>query len=153
MKNNKNFTVEVDEAYKEKETISGGGRGALWMNYGGAVCCTVCEENCHYPCTLAWYAKHCEVMKDGRCTSCYRKCPVSDHVKEQWIYVSKTRKVQKTFKDMKKKYEENKTESENKSSLLENLKKEREELQNNKDQLLEDSFNHVVTLEQIALKH
>ncbi|KAE8285532.1 hypothetical protein D5F01_LYC16990 [Larimichthys crocea] len=153
MKNNKKFTVEVDEVYKEKETVSGGRRWwALWMNYEGAVCCTVCEENCHYPgCTLAWYPEHCEVMKGGRCTSCKGKCAATAHVKEEWIYVNKTRKVQKTLEDVKKKYEENKAESENKSSLLEKLEKEVEELQKEKDQWLEESFNHVVRLEQIAL--
>ncbi|XP_027137603.1 uncharacterized protein LOC104936320 isoform X2 [Larimichthys crocea] len=153
MKNNKKFTVEVDEVYKEKETVSGGRRWwALWMNYEGAVCCTVCEENCHYPgCTLAWYAEHCEVMKGGRCTSCKGKCAATAHVKEEWIYVNKTRKVQKTLEDVKKKYEENKAESENKSSLLEKLEKEVEELQKEKDQWLEESFNHVVRLEEIAL--
>ncbi|XP_044029486.1 septin-2-like [Siniperca chuatsi] len=53
MKNNEKFTVEVEEVYKEKETIDGGMWGLLF--YEGAVCCKVCEENCHYPgCTMAW---------------------------------------------------------------------------------------------------
>uniref|UniRef100_A0A3Q0TET1 Septin-type G domain-containing protein n=1 Tax=Amphilophus citrinellus TaxID=61819 RepID=A0A3Q0TET1_AMPCI len=75
MKKNEEFTVEVDEVYKEKETIHGG----MWLFwYGGATCCTVCEENCHYPgCTLTWKPEDCEVMEDGRCTSCTRKCPAS----------------------------------------------------------------------------
>uniref|UniRef100_A0A3Q2E745 AAA+ ATPase domain-containing protein n=2 Tax=Cyprinodon variegatus TaxID=28743 RepID=A0A3Q2E745_CYPVA len=85
MKNNENFTIEVDEAYIDKEPISGGMRGLVF--YEAAVCCTRCEENCHYPgCTMAWYPQHCEVMKEGRCTVCTRKCPASDHVKEKWKY-------------------------------------------------------------------
>ncbi|XP_051268025.1 uncharacterized protein LOC127370206 isoform X19 [Dicentrarchus labrax] len=150
MKNNEKFTVEVDEVYKDKEPIDGG----MWWKvfYEGAVCCTVCEENCHYPgCTVAWKPGQCEVMKGGLCTSCTRKCPVSDHVKEKWIYVNKIRKVQKTLKDVKEKYEKNKTERESMLSLLENLKKKTEELQKDKDQWLEESFQHVVKLEQIAL--
>ncbi|XP_027137601.1 uncharacterized protein LOC104936320 isoform X1 [Larimichthys crocea] len=150
MKNNKKFTVKVDEVYKGKKTISVVRWWWVWF-YKEAVCCPVCEENCHYPCTLAWYVEHCEVMKGGRCTSCKRKCAASDHVKEKWIYVNKTRKVQKTLEDVKKKYEENKAERENKSSLLEKLEKEVEELQKEKDQWLEESFNHVVRLEEIAL--
>ncbi|XP_051269398.1 uncharacterized protein LOC127370934 [Dicentrarchus labrax] len=150
MKNNEKFTVEVDEVYKDKQLIDGGMWGLVF--YEGAVCCTVCEENCHYPgCTMAWYPKHCEVMKDGHCTVCTRKCPVSAHVKEKWIYVNKTRKVQKTFEELKEKYEKNKTESESSLSLLEILQKETEELQKDKDQLLEESFQYVVRLEQIAL--
>ncbi|XP_038160692.1 uncharacterized protein LOC119796268 [Cyprinodon tularosa] len=52
MKENENFTIEVDEVYKEKEPIHGG----MWLLvfYEGAVTCSVCEENCHYPgCTIA----------------------------------------------------------------------------------------------------
>ncbi|XP_045898657.1 uncharacterized protein LOC123966567, partial [Micropterus dolomieu] len=149
-KRNEKFTVEVDEVYKEKEDISGGMWGLVF--YEGAVCCTVCEENCHYPgCTLAWYPEHCQVMKGGRCTSCTRKCPVSDHVKEKWIYVTKTRKVQKTLKDVKEKYERGKAGCEETTSLLETLEKKMEELQKEKDQMLEKSFKHVVRLDQIAL--
>ncbi|XP_022624064.1 uncharacterized protein LOC111238706 [Seriola dumerili] len=150
MKKNKDFTVEVDEVYKGKETISG---GMWWLFfYEGAVTCKVCEENCHYPgCRMAWSPGLCEVMKGGRCTVCTKKCPASDHVKENWIYDNKTRKVQRTLQDMKDKYEENKAESEKKSSLLENLEKEMKELTDNKDQFLEESYQHVVRLEQIAL--
>ncbi|XP_038590415.1 septin-2A-like [Micropterus salmoides] len=150
MKRNEEFTVEVDEVYKEKERIKGGMWGLVF--YEGAVCCTVCEENCHYPgCTLAWYPEHCEVMKDGRCTSCTRKCPVSDHVKEKWIYVNKTRKVQKTLQDVKEKYERGKAGCEETTSLLGTLEKQMEKLQKEKDQMLEKSFKHVVRLDQIAL--
>ncbi|XP_073334348.1 uncharacterized protein [Pagrus major] len=152
MKNDEKFTVEVNEVYKEKETISAGRWGFGWF-YKGATCCTVCEENCHHPgCTVAPSPKHCEVMKDGRCTSCTGKCPVSDHVKGDKIYVTKTRKVEKTLKDVKEKYEKNKAKHENKLSLLEILEKEMKELEKERDQLLEESFQLVVNLEKIALK-
>ncbi|XP_018545322.1 uncharacterized protein LOC108892317 [Lates calcarifer] len=148
MKKNEEFTVEFEEVYKDKEPISGGG----WLFYEGAVTCKVCEENCHYPgCTKAWYPEHCEVIKGGHCTVCTRKCPVSDHVKEQKIYVNKTRRVQKTVKEMKEKYEKNKAECEKKSSLLENLEKEMKDLTAEKTRWLEESYQHVVSLEQIAL--
>ncbi|XP_038590428.1 uncharacterized protein LOC119914954 [Micropterus salmoides] len=145
MKRNEEFTVEVDEIYKVKERIKRKG-----LLFKGAVCCTVCEENCHYSCTHMGL-KHCEVMKDGRCTSCTRKCPVSDHVKEKWIYVTKTRKVQKTQQDVKEKYERGKAGCEETTSLLETLEKQMEKLQKEKDQMLEKSFKHVVRLDQIAL--
>ncbi|XP_051234486.1 septin-2-like [Dicentrarchus labrax] len=102
-KKNEKFTVEVDEVYKVKEPIDGWWWGLMF--YEAAVCCKVCEENCHYPgCTVAWSPGQCEVMKDGRCTVCTRKCPVSDHVKDRWIYVTKTRKVQQTQREVKEKY-------------------------------------------------
>ncbi|XP_039471247.1 uncharacterized protein LOC120441192 [Oreochromis aureus] len=151
MKKNQEFTVEFDEVYKDKEPIDGGMRWFLF--YQGAVCCTQCEETCHYPgCTMAWKPEHCEVMEGGCCTVCTNKCPASDHVKEKWIYIPKTRKVQKTVEEMKAKYDENKSESEKKLSLLENLEKEMNQLTAEKSEFLDESYQHVVRLEQIALK-
>ncbi|KAL7376902.1 hypothetical protein ABVT39_018091 [Epinephelus coioides] len=168
IKNNKEFTVEVDEVYKVKEPVSEWRVWALGLNYGGAVCCTVCKETCHYPCTLALYPKHCMVMKKKctvckgecsvsdhekklYCTVCTGKCPVSDHVKVTWKYVSKTRKVQMTKQDMKEKYEKGKAGCEESTSLLETLQKNIEELEKEKDQWLEEAFQHVESLEQLAL--
>ncbi|XP_015252208.1 PREDICTED: uncharacterized protein LOC107098860, partial [Cyprinodon variegatus] len=151
MKENQKFTIEVDEAYKEKEPIHG---GMWWLFfYEGAVTCSVCEENCHHPgCTMAWYPGHCKVMKRGRCTVCTNKCPAADHVKEKWRYVIKTRKVQKTLEDLKEKYEKNKEECEEKSSLLENLKQENRNLEIEWSLLLDKAYEHVMKLEKIALK-
>ncbi|XP_065326020.1 uncharacterized protein LOC135932518 [Pelmatolapia mariae] len=191
MKKNEEFTVEVDEPYKDKQPIDGGQR--LLVFYRGAVCCTVCEENCHYPgCTMAWKPEHCKVMKGGRCTVCTNKCPASDHVKDKWRYVTKTRRVMKKNEEMKKTYEKNELEcalgrsrlktltkevndltaadsslnkeemqqknedhqkeSEKKCTLLENLEKEIIQLTAEKSQFLDESYQHVVRLEQIALK-
>ncbi|CAK6983208.1 septin-5-like%2C partial [Scomber scombrus] len=150
MKKNEGFTVEVEEIYKEKEIIDGGMWGLFF--YKGAVTCNVCEENCHdLGCTMAWSPDHCEVIKDGFCTSCTNKCPASNHVKERWKYVTKTRKDQKTKQDMKKKYEENKSENEKKKSLMGDHQTEMEQLTTEKIKLLDESYQHVVNLEQIAM--
>uniref|UniRef100_A0A3B4H859 AIG1-type G domain-containing protein n=1 Tax=Pundamilia nyererei TaxID=303518 RepID=A0A3B4H859_9CICH len=112
MKRNERFTVEVDEPYKVKDPIDSGMWGLVF--YEAAVCCIVCEENCHYPgCTIGWKPAHCEVMKRGRCTVCTNKCPASDHVKEKWTFVTKTRRVMKTNEEMKK--------TEEKCTLLEQI--------------------------------
>ncbi|CAJ1069920.1 uncharacterized protein LOC127370206 isoform X14 [Xyrichtys novacula] len=151
MKTNKDFTVEVDEVYKEKEKIDGVGMWFL-VFFEGAVTCNTCEENCHYPgCTMAWYSRDCVVMEKGCCTSCTNKCPAADHVKEKWRYVTKTRKDKMTLQKMKEKYERSKEESEKEQSLLEDLKKKSEKLQIEKDQWLEKAYQHVLILEQIAL--
>ncbi|KAM6901454.1 uncharacterized protein PEZ65_019563 [Lycodopsis pacificus] len=148
---NEEFTVEVDEPYKDKETIEGGWR-LLGMCFKGATCCTVCEENCHFPgCTIAPTPSQCEVMEDGRCTVCTNKCPAADHVKEKWRFVNKTRKVSKTLQDVKAKNEKNKGENQKKMSLLESLQKEMEDHEANKTQLLDEAYKHVVKLELIAL--
>ncbi|XP_033994372.1 neuronal-specific septin-3-like [Trematomus bernacchii] len=64
MKNNKDFTIEVDEAYKGKEAVEVTHRmWSLEICYPGATCCEVCKENCHKTCEVAWYPSQCEVMK------------------------------------------------------------------------------------------
>uniref|UniRef100_A0AAQ4PD53 Septin-type G domain-containing protein n=1 Tax=Gasterosteus aculeatus aculeatus TaxID=481459 RepID=A0AAQ4PD53_GASAC len=150
MKSFEGFTVEVDESYKDKEPIKSGMWGLFF--YEGAVTCKVCEENCHYPgCTMSHYPSHCEVMKEGRCTSCTNKCPVADHVKEGYMYVTKTRKVKKTLKDVKKKYEENKAQNEKSQDILESLEKDMETREALKTKTLYEAYDHVVRLDQIAL--
>uniref|UniRef100_A0A3Q2CLQ6 Septin-type G domain-containing protein n=1 Tax=Cyprinodon variegatus TaxID=28743 RepID=A0A3Q2CLQ6_CYPVA len=151
MKENEDFSIEVDDVYKKKKSI----RGGMWLLvfYEGALTCSVCEENCHYPgCTIAWSPGRCQVMKDGRCTVCTNKCPASDHVKENWRYKIKTRKLQKTLEDVKEKYEKNKAECEKKLTLLENLEKENDNLTSKWSLLLDEAYSHVIRLEKIALK-
>ncbi|XP_060897864.1 uncharacterized protein LOC132977358 [Labrus mixtus] len=152
MKSNKNFTIEVDESYKEKEPMKGKGGRWLLVFYAGVVSCNKCEENCHFPgCTMAWHPKDCEVMKRGKCTACSGKCPASDHVKEEMQYVFKTRTVQKTLQDVKDKFESSKSDLEKSTSILKDLEMEMGELEKDKDQWLEESFKHVLDLEKIAL--
>ncbi|XP_030292032.1 uncharacterized protein LOC115592912 [Sparus aurata] len=150
MKNEANFTIEFDEAYKVKQKVHEGNWYALWLNSEGANCCTVCEENCHYPgCTLALKPEHCEVIKNGYCTVCTGKCSVSVHVTKNWRYVTKTRRVKKTLHGVKRNYENKKSDFE---SLLTDLKKKMKELEKERDDMFEETFQHVVKLEQIALK-
>ncbi|XP_034004167.1 uncharacterized protein LOC117496575 isoform X2 [Trematomus bernacchii] len=187
MKNNEDFTIEVDEVYKGKEPVDEKRWWAMWFNYGGATCCKDCKENCHYPCTLALDPSNCEVMqnkcticqtkceisdhkKELYCTACTGKCHVSKHVKEKqctvcedecsdpdhlkthWKYMNKTRRVKKDIQQMKDMYEKGKKDSEKSGSLLETLQENMTELQKDKDQFLEECFQHVVKLEEIALK-
>ncbi|XP_074546588.1 uncharacterized protein LOC141805429 isoform X1 [Halichoeres trimaculatus] len=147
MKNNENFIVEVDEDSSEREDISGGTWG-LMLLYDGAVCCLHCKETCHYPCTMAWSPYSCNIMLDEKCTVCKGNCHVSKHVKEQWKYVTKTQKVMVEDQDMKRRYEEGRADHD---SLQKELKKIKEELNGYKDQLLEEAFQYVLRLEQIAL--
>ncbi|KAK2818505.1 hypothetical protein Q5P01_024066 [Channa striata] len=140
------FTVEVDEPHKVQEKIKGG----KWWGffYEGATSCTVCEETCHYPCTTAPSAEDCKVMKKGSCTVCTGKCPVSKHVKTEWRYVNKTRRVRKTLEELKQKYEVKHNE---KKALLLALRQEKKKLDREKNFWLEESYQHVVNLEKIAL--
>ncbi|XP_054879785.1 uncharacterized protein LOC129354306 [Poeciliopsis prolifica] len=75
MKENENFTIEIEESYKVKEPIN----ARNWFKGGsfeGAMCCTRCEENCHYPgCKLAPSPAFCDVIKDGHCIVCSGSVP------------------------------------------------------------------------------
>ncbi|XP_042252019.1 uncharacterized protein LOC121886156 [Thunnus maccoyii] len=145
MKKKKEFTVEVDEVNKEREKID------AQLDFK-ALTCYICEETCQFPgCTMDWSPRDCEVMKDGHCTVCTGKCPASKHEKKMWRYVNKTRKVKRTFEDMKHKYEKIKAECEKRMSLPENLQADMDELKAEKTKLLDEAYHHVLTLEQIAL--
>ncbi|XP_017294726.1 septin-2 isoform X2 [Kryptolebias marmoratus] len=152
MKKNEVFTMEFAQVYKAREPIKSG----KWFKHHfleKALCCTVCEENCHYPgCTLILKPEHCEVMKKGHCTVCTKKCPASAHVRESWKYVSKIKRVNWTKKDVEEKYMSNKAKSEKKLSLIKNLETEIKELSMEKSQLVDVAYQHVIRLEQIALQ-
>ncbi|KAL6489078.1 hypothetical protein MHYP_G00028190 [Metynnis hypsauchen] len=141
-----NFECEVEESYKEKVPI----QSKWWLSSKEATCCSVCEENCHYP--GCWWVKDvywCSVITRGRCTVCTGKCDHTKHVKEGKMYMTKTRKVKKTYEDLKKKYEK---ESGEKMSLMSRLENEIKENEREKTRLVEECYQCVVTLEKIALK-
>ncbi|XP_017318564.2 uncharacterized protein LOC108263717 isoform X2 [Ictalurus punctatus] len=145
-KDNNNFECTVDEAYKEKVPIE-----YRWWHFGSkeATCCTVCEENCHYP--GCWWVRDlswCSVMSGGNCTVCTGRCHYTKHVKEGKIYQGKTRKVRKTMEDLKQKYE---TKSDKTKSLIIRLEDEIAEQENEKIRLVEECYQCVVKLEEIAL--
>ncbi|CAI5657472.1 unnamed protein product [Oreochromis niloticus] len=124
------FVVQV---FKHKEPIRAEMCGP---GFKAAVSRTDCEENCHYPgCTVP--LNHCEVFQDGLCTSCNNKCPASVHVKEKWRYVTRIRRGQKNEPPTKEKD-------------VDLLGKEMNRLTAEKSQFLDESYQHVVRLEQIA---
>ncbi|XP_036417247.1 uncharacterized protein LOC118801177 [Colossoma macropomum] len=145
-KDSNNFECEVEQCYKEKVPI----QSDWWQLGKEATCCSVCEENCHYP--GCWWVKDvywCSVISRGKCTVCTGKCDYTQHVKEGKMYVTKTRKVKKTNEDLKKKYEE---ESGEKMSLTSRLENEIKENEREKIRLVEECYHCVVTLKMIALK-
>ncbi|XP_036419497.1 uncharacterized protein LOC118803095, partial [Colossoma macropomum] len=145
-KYNNNFEFVVDEPYKVKVPID----SKWWHLSKEATCCRVCEENCHFPgCWCVRDLSWCSIMSEGKCTVCTGKCDHTQHVKEGKIYELKTRKVKKTLKDLKKKYEK---ESGEKMSLMSRLESELRENEREKARLVEECYQCVVTLEEIALK-
>ncbi|XP_016115642.1 uncharacterized protein [Sinocyclocheilus grahami] len=143
VKANKNFDYEVEVPYKEKvDTDPSKAKMAM--------CCTVCEENCHYPgCWLVSDLSRCSMMKDNHCTVCTNKCHYREHVKSAQIYVANTKKETRTFKDLKKKYDGKIIHGE---SLVKKLEEELQELEKEKLKLVNEAFHSVETLQMIALK-
>ncbi|KAK7118876.1 hypothetical protein R3I94_022401 [Phoxinus phoxinus] len=139
---NNNFEYEVEVPYKEKVDID-------LSKAKEAVCCTACEENCHYPgCWLARDPSWCSVMKDDHCTVCTKKCHYSEHVKEAKIYVTKIKKEKRTYEDLKKKYDGKIGHG---VSVVKKLEEELQELEKEKIKLVMEAFHCVETLEMIAL--
>ncbi|XP_067234663.1 myosin-9-like [Chanodichthys erythropterus] len=141
VKENKNFEYEVDVVYKERVEI----------DPKMATCCTVCEENCHYPgCWWVSDLKWCSVMKDKHCTVCTNKCHYKEHIKGAKKYETKTKKEKRTYEDLKKKYDGKIRDGE---SLVMKLEEELQELEEEKIKLVFEAFDCVETLEKIALKN
>lgn len=141
-----NFQHEVDEPYKDLVPIN-----ASWWHWSKqATRCKVCEENCHYP-GCWWVSKlsKCSVMDEGKCTVCTRRCDHTDHVKDNYKYVNKTRKVTKTKEDLKKKYEE---ESGEKKGLMTKLEKDIQQIEAQKIRLVEECYQCLEKLMETALK-
>uniref|UniRef100_A0A672JAM6 AIG1-type G domain-containing protein n=1 Tax=Salarias fasciatus TaxID=181472 RepID=A0A672JAM6_SALFA len=149
MRENKKYSGHGEVSYKKRKELSTGGVG--FFKYSGAVCCTSCEENCHYPCSVSWTAGWCEVMRGGRCTVCSGKCPASSHVKDKWIYVTESKIVPYTNTEMKEEYERYKLAGDQEEALLENLKDQEKEMMEEERPLLDEAYQHVISLESIAL--
>ncbi|KAK7933669.1 hypothetical protein WMY93_004565 [Mugilogobius chulae] len=143
VKDDSNFKMTVVENYKEKVEI-----GWRWFDWY-AVTCSRCKENCHNPgCTMALTAALCQVMQGGHCTSCTGKCPDSVHVKQTFIYVTKTRVVEKTLDALKKEYENDLKEGTDLLKCMEEKLKKQQEIKN---KLLEEAYDHILKLDEIAL--
>ncbi|CAJ1069922.1 uncharacterized protein LOC117808790 [Xyrichtys novacula] len=150
---NKDFKIPTTEVYKDKEYYEGKRTWtSLWIGKKGSLCCTKCEENCHYDCETAWAKVLCKFIDfSDHCTICRGKCHESHHVREQWRYVTKTRTVHKTCKEMEEMYKAGKAGHAEAKSLLEMLKNDIRELERDKNRWLEEAFKHIVELERIAL--
>ncbi|RXN10952.1 hypothetical protein ROHU_009784 [Labeo rohita] len=142
VKKNKNFEYEVNVPYKKRVNID-------TSKASVAMCCTVCEENCHYPgCWKYTFFSWCEMFEAGYCTVCTNECHKDKHVKEDKIYVQKTKKVIKTYTDLKKKYDDMIGDG---VFLVRKLTEELQEYEEKKIKLLNEAFDCVQTLQDIAL--
>ncbi|XP_071235011.1 uncharacterized protein [Salvelinus alpinus] len=146
---NKDFSYIVDECYKEKVPIE----SSWWHFTKQATTCSVCQENCHYPdCWWVTDLSWCSVMKEQHCIVCTGNCHYTKHDKENKKYVIKTRPVLNTYEELKKKYEINEKAAGEKGTLISRLQTELEQFTPEKARLVEESYQCVIKLEEIALK-
>ncbi|KAK7123298.1 hypothetical protein R3I93_021647 [Phoxinus phoxinus] len=153
VEDNKNFEYEVEVPYKDWVDIDR-------SKASKAMCCRVCEENCHYPGCWKWTSLFnvfnrdasillCEMIDfNDHCTVCTKKCHYSKHVKEAKIYVTKTKKEKRTYEDLKKKCEDKIGDG---VSVVQKLKEELQELEKEKIKRVIEAFDCVETLQMIAL--
>ncbi|KAL2079244.1 hypothetical protein ACEWY4_024988 [Coilia grayii] len=148
------FTYEVDVPYKEKCNIKNSIKGKILKYFTGkAVCCTDCEETCHYPgCWMASNPKHCEVMQANHCTVCTKKCHYSKHVKENWRYINMTRKETRTDEDLKRRFEEQTDKSKSYEEMMRKAEEDLEKETAEKCRLVHEAYQSIMKLQEIALE-
>ncbi|XP_048041365.1 uncharacterized protein LOC125265289 isoform X1 [Megalobrama amblycephala] len=141
-----NFSIRVKKTLKEKVLIE----SKSWKNRKATIC-TVCEENCHeFDCWWVSDPSKCEVMKNGYCTVCTRNCHHSKHVKENKKYVISTSNVEMNFDELKKEYE--KAQTKRFSVVMDDLDKDLQMIEDQKQILLFNAYKTIKSLSKIALK-
>ncbi|XP_039599310.1 uncharacterized protein LOC120522434 isoform X2 [Polypterus senegalus] len=146
IENNKNFEYEVEVTETIRESIAGTGK--FITN------CQKCNFTCHYPCKLPNDKDKikCAAMKDGVCTVCPGKCVWSVHSNQQHRFIYETKKVRKTYDELKKIYEEAKGEKMTTEQVFERLQHELDVVEEELHKLIEVSHYCIKQLEEIALR-
>ncbi|XP_039592057.1 uncharacterized protein LOC120515271 [Polypterus senegalus] len=146
IESNKNFEYEVEVIETKRESIAGTGK--FITN------CQKCNFTCHYPCWLPNDEDkiRCSVMKDGVCTVCPGRCVWSVHSNQQHRFIYETKKVKKTYDELKKKYEQAKGEKMTTEQVFERLQHELDVVEEEVHKLIEVSHDCIKQLEEIALR-
>uniref|UniRef100_A0A8C4TLN0 AIG1-type G domain-containing protein n=1 Tax=Erpetoichthys calabaricus TaxID=27687 RepID=A0A8C4TLN0_ERPCA len=146
IESNKDFEYEVEEIETIRESIAGTGK--FITN------CQKCNFTCHYPCSRSDDEDKikCAVMKDGVCTVCPGKCEWSVHSNQQHRFKYKTKKVKKTYDELKKKYEKAKGEKMTTEQVFERLQHELDVVEEELHRLITESYESIKRLQEIALR-
>lgn len=139
---NKNFEYVVEESLVDKIESD---------SY--AILCEKCKFTCYHSCT-SWlnFCSLCAITYIKNCTSCPKKCSLSFHVREKMRYVPSVRMVTKTSEQLKEKHEESSREVESEQKMQEKLQEELSEIEREKQRLILESYNHIIRLNEIALR-
>uniref|UniRef100_A0A8C4TPL9 AIG1-type G domain-containing protein n=1 Tax=Erpetoichthys calabaricus TaxID=27687 RepID=A0A8C4TPL9_ERPCA len=146
IESNKNFKYEVDETVTIRKSIAG--TGEFITN------CQKCNFTCHYPCHFSNDKDKvmCVIMKDGNCTVCPGKCVWSVHSNQQHKFKYKTKRVKKTYYELKQKYEKAKGEKMTTEQVFMRLQHEYSDVKEEVHKLIKESHESIKRLEEIALR-
>ncbi|KAG2456304.1 STXA protein, partial [Polypterus senegalus] len=146
IESNKDFEYEVEVTETIREDIAGTGK--FITN------CQKCNFTCHYPCDYSNDDEKikCAAMEDGVCTVCPGKCVWSVHYNEQHRFIYETKKVKKTYNELKKKFEKAKGEKMTTKQVFERLQHELDVVEEELHKLIEVSHYCIKQLEEIALR-
>ncbi|XP_039592045.1 uncharacterized protein LOC120515261 isoform X2 [Polypterus senegalus] len=146
IQSNRDFEYEVDVTETIRESIAGTGK--FITN------CQKCNFTCHYPCGLPNDENKisCAAMKDGVCTICPGKCEWNIHSNQQHKFIYETKKVKKTYDELKKKYEDAQGELITTEQVLKQLQHELDDVTNLIYKLITESHESIKRLDEIALR-
>ncbi|XP_041349193.1 uncharacterized protein LOC121368522 [Gigantopelta aegis] len=116
IKDNKNFQYEAVEFHQTQIPLQ---PGEYVTN------CTFCHMTCHFPCYIPKDKNkyYCAAMNDGICNICQKHCSWDVHVNNDYRIEVKKVTVNKTYSEMKIKYEFAEKEKVSKEHLIRSIKK------------------------------
>ena len=123
IRDNKNFKYQTVEFQQTKVSLKS---GKYVTN------CIFCHTTCHFPCRISNDNKRkCHAMEDGVCKVCPKGCPWDIHRNNDYRIKIKEVKVEKTYEQMKMKYEFAAKEKISKEILLDLIQLKFSEIKNN----------------------
>lgn len=146
IENNKDFEYEVDEVIQIKLELK---PGQHVMN------CFYCNMTCHENCSCEDddEKRNCSVMNNGFCTVCTKKCIWSNHRSLRYTLKYTTKRVKKTYKEMKEKYEKAKGFKKTQETIIQGLIRDVESLFNFVNTRMREIERCKSRLEIIALRY
>ncbi|XP_038077144.1 uncharacterized protein LOC119744991 [Patiria miniata] len=142
---NKDFKFELEVPKSKMVQITG---GEFITN------CSKCHFTCHYPCAITDNAKKvgCLAIKDGECTVCPAKCAWDVHLNQPYIFEFHTEKEQRTYEEIEARYKDAPGKKMAVEQVIQNQVKEVEAVRACVCNLVSDTRQSIMRLEEIALK-
>jgi DNA replication protein DnaC len=114
--------------------------------------CVVCNHTCHYNCVYNRDKYNCKVFqKEGQCTVCPGKCHHRMHVNQPFYYESEQREEERTYEDLKARYDYATSKYSKSELVLNGLDSELTKVQEEVVATVKQAHKTLQRLEEIAL--